>query len=109
MFTELATTLRDNSVLLNQAFNITCNAYANPPAKYRFFIGDESIFNGTTNSGTFTTSVSRRVAQLDYRCIPINAYGAGVDKVITVTVLCKCTVKRLISTSYGSELVRLHV
>lgn len=75
-------------VVVNVSFSITCSAQANPPAKYRFYKEQGSLFNTTTgsNSGTYTTSVGERVSQVNYSCTPFNEYGDGPKEMITITV-----------------------
>ena len=71
---------------MNTTFNITCSAQANPPAKYRFYKEQESLFNTTTddNADTYTMSVGERVNQVSYRCIPFNNYGDGPTATLTL-------------------------
>ena len=69
-----------------------CNAVANPAAQYRLYKEDESMANitaGSQNIGLYTTSVSERVNQVVYKCIPFNSFGDGPTKTITVTVHCE--------------------
>ena len=86
--TNVTTNLTDNTILVNETFSITCSAQANPPAKYRFYKGNEYI-NGTDNNAVITTSVSERVKMVNYSCIPFNFYGNGTQKATAVTVHCK--------------------
>ena len=73
---------------MDTPFSITCSAQANPPAKYRFYKEEESLFNTTNGSdaGTYTTSVGERVSQVNYSCTPFNEYGDGPKEMITITV-----------------------
>jgi len=92
--TNLATPgLTNKTVVINTSFNLTCNAHANPPAKYRFFRQQQSLFNTTAgnNTAVYTTSVSERIKQVTYSCTPFNDYGDGPTQTITVTVHCKYT------------------
>ena len=69
-----------------------CSAEANPAAEFRLYKKDESLANITTvsqNISLFPTSVSERVEEETYKCIPFNSYGDGPTKTITVTVHCK--------------------
>ena len=77
-----------NCAVVNATINITCSAQANPPAKYRFYKEQESLFNTTTGSdaGTYTTSAGERVRQVNFGCIPFNEYGDGPKEMITITV-----------------------
>jgi len=43
--TNVMTDLSGNTVTANTYFNIICSAQANPPAKYRFYREQESLFN----------------------------------------------------------------
>lgn len=89
--TSLTTDLRGDSVIVNTTFKISCRAQANPPAKYKFYKNHVSLRNDTTGSdvSVITTSVSKRIKQVNYSCTPFNNFGAGPTKVITLTVLCK--------------------
>ena len=71
---------------MNTSFTITCSAQANPPAKYRFYKEEESLFNTTNgrDAGTYTTSARERVSQVNYSCTPFNEYGDGPNVAITV-------------------------
>ena len=86
--TNVTINLTDNTILVNKTFSITCSAQANPPAKYRFYKGNEYI-NGADNNAVITTSVSERVKMVNYSCIPFNFYGNGTKKATAVTVHCK--------------------
>ena len=87
------TDLSGNTVTANKYFNIICSAQANPPAKYRFYREQESLFNTSEggNAGVYETSVSARMDKVIYSCIPFNDYGDGPPKMITVEVHCKYT------------------
>lgn len=89
--TSLNTDLRGDSVIANTTIKISCRAQANPAAKYQFYKNQVSLKNDTTGSdvSVITTSVSDRIKQVNYSCIPFNKFGAGPTKVITLTVLCK--------------------
>ena len=84
----MATNLTDNDVLVNETFSITCSAQANPPAKYRFYKGNNYIY-AADNNAVIATSVSERVKMVNYNCIPFNFYGNGTQKATAVTVHCK--------------------
>ena len=64
---------------------------ANPLAKFRFYRGQEILFNTTTGDvvAVYTTSLNERVNQVDFSCIPYNDFGEGAARFITVTVFCK--------------------
>lgn len=69
-----------------------CSAEANPAAEFRLYKNDESLENITAVSQNillFETSVSERVEEVTYKCIPFNSFGDGPAKTITVTVHCK--------------------
>ena len=90
--THLVTpSLTNQTVVINTTFNITCSAQANPPAKYRFFREQQSLF--TTSAGSnlavYTTSVNDKIKQVTYSCTPFNDYGDGPTETVTVTVHCK--------------------
>ena len=87
--TDLKTSLQNNIVKRNEAFNITCTAEASPTSMYQFFRGQESVFNDTSGVGVFTTNVTERLPNVMYTCIPYNSFGDGLVKDITVTVHCK--------------------
>jgi len=92
--TNLRTSLTDKSVVVSTSFDITCSSQANPPAKYRFYKDQDNFVNGTTGGdiSVITTSINKRVKQVNYGCTPFNDFGDGSTKVITVTVLCKYSV-----------------
>ncbi|PFX24014.1 Peroxidasin-like [Stylophora pistillata] len=79
------TNLTANTVVVNTTFSITCSAQGNPPAKYRFYKGNEFL-NDSDNDGVITTSVNERVLMLNYSCIPFNLYANGIKGVIAVTI-----------------------
>lgn len=69
-----------------------CSAEANPAAGFRLYKDDGSLANITAGSqsiSNFVTSVSERVKQVTYKCIPFNSFGDGPTKTITVAVHCK--------------------
>ena len=86
--------MTDKSVVVSTSFDITCSSQANPPAKYRFYKDQENFVNDTTGGdiSVITTSINKRVKQVNYGCTPFNVFGDGSTKVITVTVLCKYSV-----------------
>ena len=84
----MTTNLTNNIVAVNETFSITCSAQANPPAKYRFFKGNEYV-NGADNVAVITTLLGERVKMAHYSCIPFNFYGNGTKGEIGVTVHCK--------------------
>ena len=86
--TTMTTNLTNNTVLVNEMFSITCSAQANPPAKYRFYKGNEYI-NGTDNDAVIITSVTERARMVNYSCIPFNFHGNGTKIALAVTVHCK--------------------
>ena len=92
--TNLSTSLTDKSVVVNISFDITCSSVANPLAKYRFYRNQDNFVNDTTgtNVSVITTSINKRVKQVNYGCTPFNDFGDGSTKVLTVTVLCKYSV-----------------
>ncbi|XP_015747491.1 PREDICTED: tyrosine-protein phosphatase Lar-like [Acropora digitifera] len=66
-----------------------CSAEANPAAKYRLYKGDKIIANitaGSQNIGLYGTSVSDRVKEVVYKCIPFNSFGDGPTKELSVTL-----------------------
>ena len=81
----------NNIVLVNESFNITCSALANPPAKYLFYKDQDNVFNDTKRSdvSAITTSMSERRKQVNYSCTPFNDFGDGPTGELTLTVLCK--------------------
>lgn len=87
----MTTDLSDNTVIVNETFNISCRAQANPVANYRFYKGQENFENDTTGNdiAVITTSVSERVKQVNHSCIPFNYFGDGPTEVIAVMVQCK--------------------
>ena len=104
----MTTNLTDNTVLVNETFSITCSAQANPPAKYRFYKGNEYI-NGADNNAVITTSVSERVKMVNYSCIPFNFYGNGTTKATAVTVHCKYLIVWIPSTTEVSVMNMFNV
>ena len=86
--TIVTTNLTNNVVVVNETFSITCSAQANPPAKYRFYKGNEYI-NGADNNAVIITSVSERARMVIFSCIPLNVYGNGTKGAVAVTVHCK--------------------
>lgn len=64
---------------------------ANPLAKFRFYRGQEILFNTTAGDvvAVYTISLNERVNQADFSCIPYNDFGEGPARVITVRVFCK--------------------
>ena len=84
----MTTNLTNNTIRVNKTFSISCSAQANPPAKYRFYKGDEYI-NGTDNGAVIITSVTERVKMVNYSCVPFNFYGSGTKNATAVTVHCK--------------------
>ena len=83
--------LTNKTVVINTSFNLTCSAQANPPARYRFYREQQSLFSTAVGSSVsvYTTSVTERIKQVTYSCTPFNEYGDGPTQTITVTVLCK--------------------
>ena len=75
-------------VVVNETFSITCSAQANPPAKYRFYKGNEYI-NDADNDAVIITSVGEGARMVNYSCIPFNFYGHGRQEALAVTVHCK--------------------
>jgi len=88
IYTNLSTNLTDNIVVVNESLNLICSAQAKPSAKYRFYREQESLFNTTVgkNSDHHTTSVSERIKQVNFSCIPFNNFGDGLSDTRTVTV-----------------------
>jgi len=85
---SLTTNLSDNTVVMGESFTLNCSAQANPPAKYRFYKEQQSLFNTTagSNFAVYPTSVSERKTPVIFTCIPFNDYGDGPTQTITVTV-----------------------
>ena len=81
----------NNIVLMSESFNISCSAQANPPAYYQFYKDQDNFYNGTTGSdvSVITTSVSKRIKQVNYSCTPFNYFGDGRTDELTLTVLCE--------------------
>jgi len=52
MKTKLETNLTDSTVVVDENFNLICQAKANPLAKYRFYKGQESLFNTTVGKNS---------------------------------------------------------
>ena len=77
-----------NIVYLNTSFDLSCSAQASPPARYRFYRGQESLGNISVGN-TFETSVVQRTSQVSYVCVPFNYFGDGQTVVILVEVYCK--------------------
>ena len=77
-----------NIVYLNTSFNLSCSAQASPPARYRFYRGQEILGNISVGN-TFETSVVQRTSQVSYVCLPFNNFGDGQTVVIVVEVYCK--------------------
>ena len=92
--TNLRTSLTDKSVVVSTSFDITCSSQANPHAKYRFYKDQDNFVNDTTGGdiSVITTSINKRVEQVNYGCTPFNDFGDGPTEVITVTALCKYSV-----------------
>lgn len=89
--TYLSTNLA-NAASLNETFYLMCSAEANPAAKYRLYKGDKIIANitaGSQNIGLYGTSVSDRMKEVVYKCIPFNSFGDGPTKELSVTLHCK--------------------
>lgn len=86
--TTLATNKQRNIVKLNEMFNLSCYAEANPPAKYMFFDGEGKVLNNSA-SGTYTAVVKTRVKKVTYGCLPYNDFGNGSFKEVEVTAHCK--------------------
>ena len=94
--TTLTSSLTANNIaLVNRTFNITCRTEANPPAEFRFYRDEISLFNATTGSNVavFTASVSERRGPVSFYCIPFNEYGDGPTATIRVTVYCKFVIQ----------------
>lgn len=90
--TDFSTNLT-SAALLNKTFYLMCSAEANPAADYRLYKEDKSVANITAGSksiGVYSTSVSDRVNQVVYKCIPFNSFGDGPTKILNVPVHCKC-------------------
>ena len=79
----------NSSVIVNQTFNITCDAQANPPATYEIFRDDG---NKVGSNSVVTTSVTEVEGKnsVTFKCKASNAYGDGPTAKITVEVYCKC-------------------
>ena len=71
------------------AFNITCTAEANPPAKYTFYDGGKIILSSNVSGNTYTTVVRNRIKKVIYGCLPYNELGNGSFKEVEVSVYCK--------------------
>jgi len=101
--TKLETNLTNSTVVVNENFNLICQALANPRAKYRFYKGQESLFNTTVgkNSDHYTTSVSERINQVDFSCTPFNYIGDGPTHTIPVNVHCKYNTQPVIYLEIG--------
>ena len=84
----MTTNLTNNVVVVNETFSMSCSAQANPPAKYRFYKGNEYI-NGADNDAVIITSIVERARMVNYSCISFNIYGNGTQGALAVTVHCK--------------------
>lgn len=92
MDTSLTVNMTGNdTVVVNTIIDLLCSAKADPPAKYRFYKGLESLFNTTleSNAAAYTTLVSERKNRVKFRCTPFNDFGEGPTRAINVTVRCK--------------------
>ena len=78
-----------NIVELNMAFNITCSAEANPPAKYSFYDGGKVISSRNASGNTYTAVVMNRIKKVIYGCLPHNELGNGSLEEVEVSVYCK--------------------
>lgn len=90
--TYLLTNLTNATAELNETIYLMSSAEANPAAKYRLYKGNKSIANITATSqniGVYATSVSDRVKEVVFKCIPFNSFGDGPTKNVTVTLHCK--------------------
>ena len=89
--TTLVTNLTNSTAIVDMSFTLTCSALANPPARYQLNREQEFLNVSSTGSSsyTFTTSVTERVNQVTYSCLPFNDYGHGSTTTRTVTVICK--------------------
>ena len=87
--TQLMTSLPNNTTVVNETFNVTCTAEANPPAEYMLFKDGAFLSNLTTNQPVLMTSVTEKISQVHYKCIPLNKFGKGPEKEISVAVHCK--------------------
>ena len=92
--TQVMTTLQNNATVVNDTFNVTCTAEANPPAEYMIYKDDMSLINITSHPAVHETSVTERVNQARYKCVPFNSFGPGREKEITITVHCKYVMLR---------------
>ena len=86
--TIVTTNLTNNAVDMSETFSITCSAQANPPAKYRFYKGNEYV-SGADNDAVIITSVGERARMVNFSCIPFNFYGNGTKGALAVIVHCK--------------------
>lgn len=92
MDTSLTVNMTGNdTIIVNTIIDLLCSAKADPPAKYRFYKGLESLFNTTleSNAATFTTLVRERKSRVKFRCTPFNDFGEGPTRTINLTVRCK--------------------
>lgn len=92
MDTSLTVNMTGNdTIIVNTIIDLLCSAKADPPAKYRFYKGLESLFNTTleSNAATFTTLVRERKRRVKFRCTPFNDFGEGPTRTINLTVRCK--------------------
>ncbi|XP_068734398.1 limbic system-associated membrane protein-like [Montipora capricornis] len=83
--TILSTNLTNDTVNLDDIFNLVCSADGNPASKYRLYQDDNlvNITDGQSN-GSYLMSVSNRVRQVTYKCIPFNSFGDGPANTIKV-------------------------
>ncbi|XP_022800042.1 MAM domain-containing glycosylphosphatidylinositol anchor protein 2-like [Stylophora pistillata] len=83
--TTLIVNTGDNAVIVNQTFNITCSAQANPPATYGIFRDDGTNVGSNSVTSMSVTEVGGNNA-VSFTCKTSNAYGDGPTAKITVEV-----------------------
>ena len=87
--TQLMISLPNNTAVVNETFSVTCTAEANPPAEYMLFKDGVYLSSLTTNQSVLMTSVTEKISQVHYKCVPFNHFGRGPEKEITIALHCK--------------------
>jgi len=67
-------------------FNVTCTADASPPANYTFYQHGKTPYQST--DGFYSTTSTGDLYE-SITCLPVNKYGRGPNKTITIPILGK--------------------